>query len=89
VAVTGDVGMLHDIGALATLQRTEASVVIVVVNNDGGGIFHFLPQSGHRYFERHFGGGVDLYDAHSLQPIPEWADTCPSTRYVVIARKAD
>lgn len=55
VAVTGDVGMLHDIGALATLQRTEASVVIVVVNNDGGGIFHFLPQSGHRYFERHFG----------------------------------
>ena len=49
----------------------------------------FLPPL-HRvrtYFERHFGGQVDLYDAHSLQPIPNWADTCPSTRYVVIARK--
>lgn len=28
---------------------------IVALNNDGGGIFHFLPQDGHRHFERHFG----------------------------------
>ena len=40
-----------------------------------------------RYFERAFGGQVDLYDAHSLELIPDWADSCPSTRYVVVARK--
>ncbi len=39
------------------------------------------------YFEKAFGGQVDLYDAHSLELIPEWADSCESTRYVVVARK--
>ena len=49
----------------------------------------FLPPL-HRirsYFERYFPGGVDLYDAHSLRQIPEWADSCESTRYVVVARR--
>ncbi|MCB0632732.1 MAG: methyltransferase domain-containing protein [Saprospiraceae bacterium] len=39
------------------------------------------------YFERAFGGQVDLYDAHSLELIPQWADSCKSTRYIVIAQK--
>jgi len=38
------------------------------------------------YFERHF-RQVEIFDALSLAPIPDSADTCPSTRYVVIARK--
>ena len=49
----------------------------------------FLPPI-HRvrqYFADAFGGPVSLYDAHSLEEIPEWADSCPSTRYVVVARK--
>ena len=49
----------------------------------------FLPPL-HRvraYFEKAFGGKVDLYDAYSLKPIPEWADSCSSTRYVVVAQK--
>jgi SAM-dependent methyltransferase len=49
----------------------------------------FLPPL-HRvrsYFEKYFQGQVDLYDAVSLEPIPEWADSCKSTRYVVVARK--
>jgi 2-succinyl-5-enolpyruvyl-6-hydroxy-3-cyclohexene-1-carboxylate synthase len=49
--VTGDLGLLHDIGGLAALRDVEAPVRIVVVDNDGGGIFHFLPQ------ERALGGG--------------------------------
>ncbi|MBR9923176.1 MAG: methyltransferase domain-containing protein [Bacteroidetes bacterium] len=50
----------------------------------------FLPPL-HRirtYFEKAFGGQVDLYDAHSLEIIPEDADSCVSTRYIVVAHKA-
>jgi 2-succinyl-5-enolpyruvyl-6-hydroxy-3-cyclohexene-1-carboxylate synthase len=42
--VTGDLGLLHDIGGLAALRDVSTPVRIVVVDNDGGGIFHFLPQ---------------------------------------------
>lgn len=40
-----------------------------------------------RAFERAFGGRVELFDAISLEPLPDIADTCPSTRYVVWAEK--
>ena len=39
------------------------------------------------YFEKAFGGEVELFDAINLKSIPEWADSCESTRYLVIARK--
>lgn len=55
VAHVGDLSMLHDVGALATAVRLRLPITILVVNNDGGGIFHFLPQNGHEHFERHFG----------------------------------
>jgi 2-succinyl-5-enolpyruvyl-6-hydroxy-3-cyclohexene-1-carboxylate synthase len=42
--LTGDLGLLHDIGGLAALRDVSTPVRIVVVDNDGGGIFHFLPQ---------------------------------------------
>ena len=45
VIVTGDLGLLHDLGGLAALRGVSAPVRIVVVNNDGGGIFGFLPQA--------------------------------------------
>lgn len=57
--------------------------------NYAGKHLRFLPPL-HRirtYFERAFGGQVSLYDAHSLELIPDWADSCQSTRYVVVARK--
>ncbi len=43
--VTGDLGFLHDLGGLAALRGVETPVRIVVIDNDGGGIFHFLPQA--------------------------------------------
>ncbi|HKG36365.1 MAG TPA: 2-succinyl-5-enolpyruvyl-6-hydroxy-3-cyclohexene-1-carboxylic-acid synthase [Solirubrobacterales bacterium] len=43
--VTGDLGMLHDIGALAALGAVSVPVRIVVIDNGGGGIFEFLPQA--------------------------------------------
>lgn len=48
----------------------------------------FLPPM-HRvrhYFEKAFGGQVELFDAVTLEPLPDWADSCRSTRYVVVAK---
>jgi 2-succinyl-5-enolpyruvyl-6-hydroxy-3-cyclohexene-1-carboxylate synthase len=42
--VLGDLGLLHDLGGLAALRDVSTPVRIVVINNSGGGIFHFLPQ---------------------------------------------
>ena len=44
--ITGDLGLLHDLGGLAALRDVSTPVRIVVIDNDGGGIFHFLPQAG-------------------------------------------
>jgi 2-succinyl-5-enolpyruvyl-6-hydroxy-3-cyclohexene-1-carboxylate synthase len=43
--VTGDLGLLHDVGGLASLRDVSTPVRIVVIDNDGGGIFSFLPQA--------------------------------------------
>lgn len=40
-----------------------------------------------KLFERYFKGGVQLFDAHSMDLIGPDADTCASTRYVVLARR--
>ena len=47
VAVVGDISLLHDLGSLALVAASRVPVIIVVVNNDGGGIFHFLPLADH------------------------------------------
>ncbi|HEX2728750.1 MAG TPA: thiamine pyrophosphate-dependent enzyme, partial [Rubrobacteraceae bacterium] len=52
--VIGDLALLHDLNSLAMLR--ELPVVVVVLNNDGGGIFSFLPVAGHgEFFEPYFG----------------------------------
>jgi 2-succinyl-5-enolpyruvyl-6-hydroxy-3-cyclohexene-1-carboxylate synthase len=43
--VTGDLGLYHDMNGLAALRDSGPPVRIVVINNDGGGIFEFLPQA--------------------------------------------
>jgi 2-succinyl-5-enolpyruvyl-6-hydroxy-3-cyclohexene-1-carboxylate synthase len=43
--VLGDLGLVHDIGGLPALRHAETPVRIVVIDNGGGGIFHFLPQA--------------------------------------------
>jgi 2-succinyl-5-enolpyruvyl-6-hydroxy-3-cyclohexene-1-carboxylate synthase len=63
-ALAGDLSLLHDQnGLLIAHGEPRPDLVIVVSNNDGGGIFSFLPQADHPDgFERVFGTphGVDL-----------------------------
>ena len=55
VALTGDLSLLHDQNGLLVASEGSIDVVFVVVNNDGGGIFSFLPQAGQPGFEKLFG----------------------------------
>jgi 2-succinyl-5-enolpyruvyl-6-hydroxy-3-cyclohexene-1-carboxylate synthase len=41
--LVGDLALLHDSTGLSLLQESGIRVVLVVLNNDGGGIFHRLP----------------------------------------------
>jgi 2-succinyl-5-enolpyruvyl-6-hydroxy-3-cyclohexene-1-carboxylate synthase len=43
VLLVGDVALAHDIGGLLAARRLGLALTIVLLNNDGGGIFHFLP----------------------------------------------
>ncbi|NND84596.1 MAG: hypothetical protein HKN46_05545, partial [Acidimicrobiia bacterium] len=45
IALLGDLSLLHDIGAFITARSLDVDLTVVVVNNLGGGIFHFLPQA--------------------------------------------
>lgn len=73
--LTGDLGLLHDIGGLAGLRDVSTPVRIVVIDNAGGGIFHFLPQEGaldSDEFEALLGTprGVDVAKAAALFDLP-------------------
>ena len=77
VALVGDVAFLHDTNALLGLARRDIDLTIVVIDNDGGGIFSFLPQASAlpaEQFELLFGTphGVrveELAAAHGLTSI--------------------
>jgi 2-succinyl-5-enolpyruvyl-6-hydroxy-3-cyclohexene-1-carboxylate synthase len=43
VVVTGDVALRHDVGALTLADQLGVDATIVVIDNDGGGIFEYLP----------------------------------------------
>ena len=67
----GDVALLHDLSGLIAARRLGASLTLIVPNNDGGGIFHFLPiaaQAEAGTFEALFGTphGIDLATVAAL-----------------------
>ena len=42
--VLGDLSFLHDLTSIVAAQRLGLDLLIVLIDNDGGGIFSFLPQ---------------------------------------------
>ena len=43
VLLIGDVALAHDVGGLLAASRLDLKLTIVLLNNEGGGIFDFLP----------------------------------------------
>ena len=62
----GDVAFLHDLNSLRLSRTLDTPFVIVVLNNDGGGIFSFLPIAGFSdAFERYFGAPHGMTFEHA------------------------
>jgi 2-succinyl-5-enolpyruvyl-6-hydroxy-3-cyclohexene-1-carboxylate synthase len=77
VALVGDLCFLHDANALVAVTQRGLDIVFVVVDNDGGGIFSFLPQASTdavpaEAFELLFGTphGVDLAELAAVHGVP-------------------
>ncbi|MBM3141206.1 MAG: 2-succinyl-5-enolpyruvyl-6-hydroxy-3-cyclohexene-1-carboxylic-acid synthase, partial [Chloroflexi bacterium] len=68
--LVGDLSLLHDLNGLWPLARHGLDLTVVLLNNDGGGIFHFLAQRDAvpAQFETWFGTphGLDLRHAVAL-----------------------
>ena len=45
VLLVGDLSFLHDLNGLLAASKFDLDATVVVLNNDGGGIFSFLPQA--------------------------------------------
>ena len=69
-AVLGDLAFLHDLTAL--INQEPINLKLLVINNDGGGIFSTLPQAGVEGFETIFGTphGHDLNAIATAFKIP-------------------
>ena len=74
LVLLGDVAFLHDSSSLTALADRDVDLKIVVTDNDGGGIFHYLPQAeivSEQVFEKLFGTPhqtdlVKMAQAHRL-----------------------
>lgn len=72
VCVVGDVALFHDQNGLLWSREPDAPVVFVLIDNDGGGIFHMLPISEHEpHFTEFFATphGLDLRHAAEMHGI--------------------
>ncbi len=66
VLVIGDLSFFHDMNGLLAAKLHKLDLTIIVVNNDGGGIFSFLPQADYpEHFEQLFGTPIGLDFSHA------------------------
>lgn len=76
VCILGDLTFLHDSNGLWRLMTEQVPIKLVVLNNDGGGVFHFLPVASHaEHFESLVAmpHGVGLSHLAAAHGIPYYA----------------
>ncbi len=69
VLTIGDIAFYHDMNGLLAAKLHGLNATIILLNNDGGGIFSFLPQATHgEHFEDLFGTphGLDFRPAAEM-----------------------
>jgi 2-succinyl-5-enolpyruvyl-6-hydroxy-3-cyclohexene-1-carboxylate synthase len=65
-AIVGDLSSLYDLNSFALLQHNSQPVIVIIINNDGGGIFSFLPiAKSTEIFDTYFGTPHGLDFAHA------------------------
>lgn len=78
--VLGDLSFFHDLNGLLAAKHYKLNITILLINNNGGGIFSFLSQSDDKkHFEALFGTPIDLdfsltaqlYEAAYFEPKTE------------------
>jgi len=61
VLLTGDLTLFHDMNGLMMARQYHLPIDIIVINNNGGAIFSFLPQAmAESYFDMLFGTPLNL-----------------------------
>jgi 2-succinyl-5-enolpyruvyl-6-hydroxy-3-cyclohexene-1-carboxylate synthase len=65
VLLIGDVALAYDVGGLLAATRLALKLTIVLLDNDGGGIFDFLPVSGASIARQAVAGAAAASDAGS------------------------
>jgi 2-succinyl-5-enolpyruvyl-6-hydroxy-3-cyclohexene-1-carboxylate synthase len=66
ILVVGDLSFYHDMNGLLAAKRYNPDATIIIANNNGGGIFSFLPQREYtETFEKYFATPHDLTFRHA------------------------
>ena len=80
VLVLGDLSFFHDLNGLLAARLHQLNLTIILINNDGGGIFSFLPQAAYpEHFDQLFGTptgldfrfAVQMFDGQ-FQRVEDW-----------------
>ena len=85
--VTGDLSLFHDLNGLAVAKTHNLNLTIILHNNDGGGIFEYLPQKGTKHFDYLFSTsqGLDFSGAAKLYGCGYTKITSPDELSTVLA----
>lgn len=68
VLLLGDLSFFHDSNGLLAAKQYHINITILLINNDGGGIFSFLPQKNdEQHFEALFGTPMNVDFRHIIE----------------------
>ena len=86
--VTGDLSLFHDLNGLAVAKTHNLNLTIILHNNDGGGIFEYLPQKGTKHFNYLFSTsqGLDYSGAAKLYGCDYTKISSPNELSFVLAK---